>query len=265
LSNFPVWLDEIDRASAIFNQLANDYFNLKLLTLLADVTNFVDIDQAIKKFSDKYFGDGKQICWEGFYLDNQYRDPSSLNDKKAICGHPLTYRYLQQVFNQYKFLPNKIKLVNTNYNDVDCEFVKKAFSKIETESTNDMLNFYNLLMNEYFWYSLYMNFYKFLLNAKALWVYFTGQQDVGVNKPFSVADAEVVDRIRKADRYLILSWKAINQSIRLLNNIYWTFPIHVALMAYYEDLIYFRKYFVTIYTPFHQLYYKLRNVEDLDR
>jgi hypothetical protein len=54
-------------------------------------------------------------------------------------------------------------------------------------------------------------------------------------------------------------------SIRILKNIERTFPIHIGLVAYFEDLINFRKKFVQLFTPFHQLYYKLRNVEDLDR
>ncbi len=36
----------------------------------------------------------------------------------------------------------------------------------------------------------------------------------------------------------------------------------VGLMAYTEDIINFRKAFVKVYTPLHQLYYKMRNVQD---
>ncbi len=40
-----------------------------------------------------------------------------------------------------------------------------------------------------------------------------------------------------------------------------TFPVHIGLLAYYEDVLEFRKALVKIYTPIHQLYYKLRNVQ----
>jgi hypothetical protein len=50
-----------------------------------------------------------------------------------------------------------------------------------------------------------------------------------------------------------------------LKNMYSTFPVHIWLMAYYEDLLVFRKNFVKIYTPIHQLYYKLENQQNQRR
>lgn len=49
---------------------------------------------------------------------------------------------------------------------------------------------------------------------------------------------------------------------KTLQNMQATFPIHIGLLAYYEDVLAFRKSIVQIYTPIHQLYYKLRNVQE---
>ncbi len=259
-----IFWDEVDRASAIFNNLVNDYFNLKLATLFSDI-NWQDIETSVKIFSDKYFGSWQDLwCEWGFYLDNEFRFPDSILDKKSICGHPLTYRYLVNFLKEYNLVGFNLALIKNNYKEIDCKIIQNAFSKVELNNTNDMLNFYNLLINEYFWYSLYLNVYKYVLNAKALWISFNSEQ-IYYNTDFSTVSSDYVDKIKKIDTYLILTRKSINYSIRIINNIYWTFPLHVALLSYFEDLVYFRKYFVTIFTPFHQLYYKLRNVEDLDR
>jgi hypothetical protein len=47
-----------------------------------------------------------------------------------------------------------------------------------------------------------------------------------------------------------------------INNIRATFPLHIWLQIYYEDVVWFRKSLAKIYTPIHQLNYKLRNIQE---
>jgi hypothetical protein len=49
---------------------------------------------------------------------------------------------------------------------------------------------------------------------------------------------------------------------RMLGNVHRTFPVHIGLLMYYEDIVNLRQSFVKLYTPIHQLYYKLRNVQE---
>jgi hypothetical protein len=51
-------------------------------------------------------------------------------------------------------------------------------------------------------------------------------------------------------------------SIKMLREMYTTFPIHIWLLIYYEDLYRFRKELAKVVTPLYTLYDKLRNVQD---
>lgn len=53
----------------------------------------------------------------------------------------------------------------------------------------------------------------------------------------------------------------IEETIEQLSIIQTKFPIHIGLMMYYERLLELRQSLAKIYTPIHQLYYKLRNVQ----
>jgi hypothetical protein len=50
--------------------------------------------------------------------------------------------------------------------------------------------------------------------------------------------------------------------MRMLNNVQSTYPIHIGLQAYLEDIKWYRKQLSAIYTPMHQLSYLLRNVQE---
>ena len=62
-----------------------------------------------------------------------------------------------------------------------------------------------------------------------------------------------------------LSQQAMYQMFRQLSNLYATFPIHIGLLSYYEDLLYMRSRFSSLYTPLHQLYYEFRNAQDCSK
>lgn len=53
-----------------------------------------------------------------------------------------------------------------------------------------------------------------------------------------------------------------NQTIQQLSEIQNTYPIHIGLMTYQENLLRLRdKYLSKIVTPFYNLFYKLQNVQ----
>jgi len=269
VNNWEFWKDisdDLDRARAIFNVLMNDYFNSKVLSIYSYMSSVGNVDEAIKIFSDKYFGSWSDICWDSslFYLSNEERKPESITDRQSICSHPMTYNYLANTFESLISLKFHIKIINFDAlkSNSKCWF-DKAFSNYTSYTKNDMTIFYNILMNEYFWYSLYLNVYKFILLKKNWSVTYSWQ--VYLSPSLSYLKSINNSRIYQIENDLYRSLKAINLSTRVLWNLSWARPIHVAMLAYFEDIINFRKSLVRIYTPFHQLYYKLRNVEDLDR
>lgn len=58
-----------------------------------------------------------------------------------------------------------------------------------------------------------------------------------------------------------IATKATHNSIQQVGQIHASFPIHIHLTAYYEVIKKIRNQLARIYTPLHQLYYKLRNVQ----
>jgi hypothetical protein len=54
---------------------------------------------------------------------------------------------------------------------------------------------------------------------------------------------------------------ATDRSMHYLSQIAETFSTHIHMVAYYELLRHMRNGLVDIYTPIHQLYFKLRNVQ----
>jgi hypothetical protein len=54
------------------------------------------------------------------------------------------------------------------------------------------------------------------------------------------------------------------QTLRKLFSLQSSFPIHIWFLLYQEDLYNFRKVLSNIYLPFHQLHYKLENVQSKD-
>jgi len=68
-------------------------------------------------------------------------------------------------------------------------------------------------------------------------------------------------QIGSLTREIDLSRQAVNTMQQTITNFHATFPIHIGLRAYHEDVLSMRKAMAKIYTPVHQLYYKLRNVQ----
>jgi hypothetical protein len=52
--------------------------------------------------------------------------------------------------------------------------------------------------------------------------------------------------------------------MRILDNIQTTYPMHIGMQAYLEDIKWYRKQLGKIHTPMHQLYYLLRNVQSCE-
>ena len=94
------------------------------------------------------------------------------------------------------------------------------------------------------WYSIFSSYYWQILS----------QRDEVPND----LQAEVIQSLSWPDKYLSL----IVESITELLNISITYPLHVVIVAYEEDLLRMRdKYLVKIVTPIYCLYHKLRNVQ----
>lgn len=244
----------------IYNQIQNDYSNLKLMSIYSYIKGEGSVEDAIKQFSEKYFWSGASVCWSDSL---SYLNPTEVEDKWSLCSHPKTYQELKKSFENAKDLANKIKYINVTdiYQDAQnsCnvqnpDFVKCAF----TQGEPSWQAYKTLTYNELIFYQLFIQYYTFeiLDGSKNPTQFFVDMGD-----SYDALDSEITN----LSTQISVSNKALDNSIEILRNVAYTFPIHIALLAYYEDVIKLRRVMVQIYTPIHQLYYKLLNVQDLSR
>lgn len=111
------------------------------------------------------------------------------------------------------------------------------------ETDNGLKPFINMLYNELTRYLTFTTYYEWILNERA------------------VVDEITEDEINQIgatqEKLLFLT----NETLSDLVNLSTTYPIHIGLLIYQEDLLRFRDRLSKTVTPFYTLYHKLRNVQ----
>ncbi len=243
-----------------FNTIANDLTNLKLAAAYWMSDSSKSTNELANEFAKQYFS-GTALC-----------DPKDSEDNS--CSYPKTFDHLKTFISQAKSLSKQtttinVEKLNTRKNTTtQCESKKENYNLIicwllgsqrpntynrNTQST--LTNFSNLLYNEFFRHKLFMSYYEesLLNNIKLQPFVVTSNTDRLFTQAQSQASFIELTNIKTQN--------TIEQTIEQLRIIQNKFPIHIGLMMYYERLLELRKTLAKIYTPIHQLYYKLRNVQ----
>lgn len=240
--------------SAKFDSLVNSYFNLKLATLYGYRWD-LNQEEKIKKFSNKFFP------WD--FDDKYYLYKKQIDWNLDYCSHPKTYKMLEKQidwisdFDTFYFSG---QAVLENEEDEDAFLsLTRAFWMYNNPLDSDLKAFKNLYLNDYLFYRLFFVYYSYAISNHGKFSEF----ELSSNISSEIQEQELlVNTMRKG---LVYRKKALKKAEEIMVNVYYTYPIHIWLMAYYEDLLNFRNTFVKLYTPFHQLYYKLRNVQTTRR
>lgn len=277
----------------IFMKIMNDITNLKLAAQYG-YNYFADEDdpatteekeaRALKEFADSYFNeysDPLAPCNDPQY---HYLYPDALEWDRAHCSHPKTAEYLLNIIRWTRRLVKKTVLLDANkifpeecgqvnamlaqaaanamawwttpindpmiWNITSCAFSSYGSIFLKT----DMKAFYNLYLNELMRYSLFLDYYSNQILSDPAY------------SPLTFGSVSNVSRQNQKEAVTInyelaIAQQAAQQTIRMLSNIYTTFPIHIGLHAYWEDIVNYRQQLTKMYTPLHQLYYTLRNVQ----
>lgn len=242
---------------ALFNASMNDHSTLSI----AWWTMKDDVDATIQKFSITYFSTLEKTCWEkgSEYISSK----GAASSKNALCSHPSTYQSLKNTIEWLKKQSNNLRIIEWkdfwwDVKDKACEWNNKYTNLFECAYTNNT--------SQDPWQYQYNLWYNELLYYKLLISWLTNNKLLNPNiKPLNLTQNVTVslsDEIQNLKREEILSENAIQIMQKTINNIRATLPLHVWLQAYYEDVVTFRQSLAKIYTPIHQLNYKLRNIQE---
>lgn len=243
--------------------IINDLSNIKLATLYGwKHENTPDARElAIREFSDKYFGDRDDPQSPCRDPDVRYIFPESLEGDKKHCSHPKTYQMMDETlksayalvketefFDGEKMIQTECKHPKTNI--FACAMANRGMSFIDS----DWKSYQNVLLNENFFYQLFSLYYRQQItsNAKYSPLSFKTYSD-SAEKAFKESQQIVRDSN--------ILQEAIQETNRMLLHNAVSFPVHIALSAYKEDIAQFRSSLAKIFTPLHQLYYTLRNAQ----
>lgn len=240
----------------LFALVINDISKTKLVQLYSNQSD--DTEEAIKAFSQTYFGSGESICKK---KDTIYLSDKEGTDKEAACNHPETRKVVEQYIEKVKEMADKTKYIDAekllkNQSD-KCEKETKEFvvCSFDNENTLARDSFHNLLYNELLFYKLFITLAQESIQYP----------EYNEFRAFSDISQEAAQETTRLNDEITLSADAILYTEKTLQNMQATFPVHIGLLAYYEDLVDFRKSLIRIYTPLNQLYYKLRNVQQRDK
>lgn len=252
----------------IFQRLINDYVNIKQADVYGlktkkywewDKTSLDD--QANAFLQDRFFG--IKFCDKEWEIDGECRYPKSLREMKSYLRKAeKLYNEVEivdydQIFEDFQNYTPKYpesdainecaneQVLSKNYNIVMCwlygeEYPMRAFS--------------TLLYNELFFYSLFVKYY-----TTFLYLDYDLQQAKTMQQWKAVARID----IGKMNQHLDWTQKAIWLSLRMLNEMYVSFPLHIWFLLYHEELLMIREELAKMVTPVYTLFDKLQNAQEM--
>lgn len=190
-------------------------------------TDFVDKYLWVSKQRDFCKNNHKQTC---SMIENQMKQ-----FKKALKN--LQYINIEELY----------KLSENEKNDCqNAKFAKAnlVYCWLAWEVQWWLSKFVDLVYNELNWYAIFISYYGNIIAQR---------EEIKDN-----IIAEYTQSMEWPQKFISLT----EETLKDLNDIIVTYPIHVTLVAFEEDLLRLRdKYLVKVVTPIYCLYYKLRNVQ----
>lgn len=225
----------------LFNDIMNDYVNMKQVNLYGFSANFQsdsDIVGQINTFSSGYFA-GIQVC------------ETTPRSYPKTCSMMKWYiKNVRNILNDVRIFNASGILAHTAVCDAKLGITWDLFyCGLYGNTPTKMDAFVNLSYNELLYYRLFMGYYLAMIQ-KYPWIlkrntYMTNY--TSILKTFST-------------QYM-WSKDALSLSFRMMSDTYMAFPFHVGFSMYQEDLDGFWKSLARLAPPIYTLYDKLRNVQ----
>lgn len=239
-----------EKFTAILHRILNDMFDIKQSQLYGGTSQADDPKERFNTFTKNYFV-GLELC----------------PDKK--CDYPKTENRLLAYFKKAEGLLKKLDIINQPYineilksTDKECNYPRTddynlIICGFGSEDTSSLESFVAMIENEIFFYRLFMAHYMWWIAAERRLL---NETDSWLNR----SAEKTTEIIAKTQQQIAWTQDAVEMSMRSLREMATTFPIHIWLLIYYEDLYRLRKELVKIVTPLYTLSEKLRNVQKKD-
>lgn len=239
-------------ADEIMTQLFSELFTLKQAEIFGltslKLASDADINKEINKYVLEKFAipsEGKKgFCWEN--EDLSYPKTCTLLKKQMKSFLPTI-----QKFKLLDPLPlyDTIKEKNLTSDFKPCQSNRKIPYDLVLcgtlwETDNGLRPFINMLYNELTRYFTFTTYYKWILSQK--------------NTVDEATTDEISQLEASQEKLLFLTNKTLDD----LLNFSTSYPIHIGMLMYQEDLLRFRNRLSKVVTPFYTLYHKLRNVQE---
>lgn len=218
--------------SKIFKIIINDYINIKQSSMYG-ITKKIDNSDDIEKLANNFWN-------KHFFIE--------------ICNSKKTWITYSKSCNIVKSYIQSASAMIKNLKIIDNEKIYKQndnmiYNWIIKESETTFIDLTNLLYNELFFFHLFLDYYNKTLPSYENSIVWenkldTNEQKINFNNEFDWIE------------------KSISMTIRNLRDLYISFPIHIWLVMYYEDVLKLWKELQWISNPIYNLYDKLRNVQE---
>lgn len=237
----------------IMHRILDDMFNIKQSQMYGGTSQADDPKERFNTFTQNYFV-GLQLC----------------PDKK--CDYPKTENRLLAYFKKAEWLLKKLDIINWAYInkqlkereniDVNCSFPRNDTYNLllcgfGAQEASSLEPFIAMVENEIFFYRLLMAQYMWWMTAERRLL---GDEYTELSR----STEKTADIVAKTQQHIAWTQDAVDMSMRSLREMAATFPIHIGLLIYYEDLYRLRKELVKMVTPLYTLSDKLRNVQKKD-
>ncbi len=227
---------------ALLQKILNEYVNIKQTQFFGTQKGGETTTEKANNFSKKYFNT-LEICKDDLY-------PKTCKVVKRFIKSTQNMKNHIHILDMKKLMKSK-SVCNKDAKDYDI-----LYCGLLWDTTTPDLAFNNLLYNEIYRYNLFLEYYSYYV-AKDPKIFLSWANSVTYKNPNIIQ--ERVRAFRKKSDILI---QGIRNTIYQLQEIKTTFPLHVWLLMYQEDLIRIRKAFWQSYAPIRTLSDKLRNVQD---
>ncbi len=274
------WFKENPANSYIKFEEDNEWRQINTLTRnLPDF--YKDTEEYTKKLFDKIIWSYVSIYQAAIYW--YVKDPNKSdfteyfsikyfsfgNDFINICANDKPYSYPKTCKKIKDYFYWARNLINTNDDNILND--ENIFKEYQTSSClsnkNNLIpcwlywwgmeKFVWLIYNELMFYSIFVEYYSYLLQNKS---HFKNRNE----KSFDKQIINNQNRVSELYDNIQTSKEAIQISIKMLKELQYTFPIHIWFLMYSEDIYKFNWSIVKLLTPIDVLQHTFRNVQKKD-